>query len=297
MTPISGGFENNLWLVSDAHGKHVVRAPKTLKTEVHFEKILSITKLASSLRVAPLLKSYDKKRQELCLEYIDTMSWPTYQDNQAPYRATMKILRIFHETPQATHNKPKTYAPFDFIFNLTKGFDQTRMPKQFLEALEKINDIYEELRPWLEKNAVLYHGDFHKGNVLLEKTTGHPFLIDFDCVAYGHPYFDITKFTLTLAQEERLELFKSYLGKKPSKEQLRHFRLVDLVTIVVIAVNRYHWGEKEGKLSKTEMEAICEAKDNPSFLKVTFADPSPDARLKGSIYAIQEFFSRLESSF
>lgn len=288
VTVLSGGCENNLYL----SGKTVLRTPKKMRPPADFEKSLSISQQASDRGIGPLLQSFEKEKQEMCMQYIDHTEWPVYKENPAPYHATMKALRIFHDTV-TIDTQSKAYSPFDFIFSYFNSFDQKKLPQQFIEAINKMQRIYERLKPWLKKNAVLCHGDFHKGNVLIEKTTQKAFLIDFDCAALGHPFFDIAKFSLALSKDERLHLLQSYLGKKPTRTQLRHFAFLHLATLMVIAVNRYRWGQN-GKLQKDDMEKLFHKKDNPSFLQVSFKDPSDEGKQRAAVFALQEFFARFQ---
>jgi thiamine kinase-like enzyme len=203
--------------------------------------------------------------------------------------------------PIHTHIDENTiYAPFYSIFNMRDTLLETsaEIPSHFFIAAKKMEEVFDKIRPWLQKHARLCHGDFCKANVLLSKKLT-PTLIDFDSAFLGDPFFDIIKFSAALPQEKRLELFKSYLGdKEPTLEQLCHFKLMDLTFLMVIATLRFQSAQASDclneKLSKNSMEDILNREENlPSWSEVPFGNNSPLMKQTAALYALAEFLKRI----
>jgi len=235
----------------------------------------------------------------MLIEYIESVPWPSYEENPIPYKKTMEILKVFHKKMpcETLLLQPSVYAPFEHILHLGGKLEkQGLVPTQFSLALKKTKKIFEELKPWLKNNATLCHGDFCKQNVLLSQDLD-PILIDFDSASIGDPLFDVVKFSLSLLPEQRLELFETYLGNRPpSIEELRHFELIDLTLLMLIATIRFNFAQNqslEGTLSQTEMDLILTSnKVLPSFLEISFEDASAKARQLGALYALSEFLRK-----
>ncbi len=300
---VEGGFSNNLWRVDTATRLYIFRSPKMRDDPSRFMQLLQVSKYAFENGISPQIVGENVKEQQMLLEYIDHNPWPSYEENSVPYKTTMKVLRCFHEKMQPFAHKVNDTdpAPFALIFNEGDKLAKTAgMPTHFSSALKKVERIFDRLKPWLKNHATLCHGDFHKGNVLLSKAKGFaPVLIDFDSMSMGDPFFDVAKFSLSLPQKYRLELFKEYLGGRlPTPQEQAHFELMDLALLMVIASVRFKsvqnvQGNSQERLSKTEIEEMLNSEDPlPSFLKMPFGDTSPKARQKGATYALGEFLKR-----
>lgn len=300
---VEGGFSNNLWRVDTETRVYIFRSPKMRDTPSRFMQLLQVSKYAFEHGISPQIVGENVQDQQMLLEYIDHSPWPSYEENPAPYKATMKVLRCFHEKMQPFAYKVSDVAPapFALIFNegdkLAKTVD---MPTHFSVALKKVEQIFDRLKPWLKNHATLCHGDFHKGNVLLSKTKGlAPMLIDFDSMSMGDPLFDVVKFSISLPQKYRFEMFNEYLGGRlPTTQEQAHFELMDLALLMVIASVRFKsaqnaQGDPQERLNKTEIEEMLNSEEPlPSFLKMPFGDTSPKARQKGATYALGEFLKR-----
>ena len=296
---MKGGFANNIWEVQTKNERYILRE-KTRKVKASaFIKDLEMAKKAFIYELGPEVIGVNIPRQQMLLKLIESIPWPSYEDNAEPYKQAMKALKSFHKTMPSSIpiDKQSTYAPFDFIFYTGKILEQQKnMPSHFSVALKKIELIFKYLEPWLKDNAKLCHGDFCKQNVLLSKNAP-PTLIDFDSASIGDPLFDIVKFSLALSPSQRLELFKTYLGKEtPSLEELNHFEAIDQSLLMLIATLRFQTAQNnhsKDMLSKSEMETILNStEDLPSFLDVSFEDSSAKTRQLGALYALSEFLKR-----
>lgn len=211
----------------------------------------------------------------------------------------MLLLKTFHEKMPSSRriDREAIYAPFSYIFYVGKQLEKKEgMPRHFSIALRQTEKFLEELTPWLKDHATLCHGDFCKSNVLLSPNL-IPLLIDFDSVSIGHPVFDVVKFSLSLLPNQRLELFQTYLeNPNPSLEDLRHFEIMDLSLLMLVAILRFdeaRHGPPQEQWTKAELENLLDSKDPlPSFRSVDFLDTSSKARQLGAAYALAEFLKR-----
>lgn len=296
---MEGGFSNDIWQVYTEDKKYILREKSRKVKTASFIKDLEIAKKASFHGVGPEVIGVNIRKQQMLIEYIDNISWPTYEENSKPYKDTMQALRTFHEKmPSATPlHKTALYTPFEYILRVGQRLEKAgKVPKQYSFALKMIKELFKELKPWLKKNATLCHGDFCKQNVLLSPSLT-PTLIDFDSSSIGDPFFDLVKFSLSLLPHQRQELFQEYLGSNsPSLEQQRHFQIADLTLLMLISTIRFNFaenGEMNDILSKQDMELLLESSSTlPSFFEIPFEDTSPKARQLGALYALAEFLNK-----
>lgn len=294
---VEGGFSNDLWRVNTTKNSYILRVAKKHAAASDFTRVLEISKRAFESDLAPRVVGASLELKQMLLEYVDSVPWPPYEVNAEPYKATMKALKCFHEKMPRAPIAGTDFVPFTFIFQVNKSL--VNPPEHYSRALQKMANLFEDLKPWLEKHAVLCHGDFHKGNVLLAKIKALcPVVIDFDSMGVGDPLFDVVKFSVALLPKVRMELFEAYLGHPPTSEEQSHFEKMDLALLMVIFSVRFLSAQKaEGeRLSKKEMEEILDSKEPlPSFLKIPFGDTSPKSRQKGALYALGEFLKRSAS--
>ncbi len=296
---LQGGFVNTIWQVYTSKGRYILREKAKKVSASAFLKDIEMAKRASEYGIGPELIGTNIRRQQILLQYIEHVDWPKFKKNDEPYKKAMIALKTFHEKMPSSRrfDKSDSYAPFSYIFYKGKQMKE-ELPREFSLALQKLESFLEELTPWLKEHAVLCHGDFCKSNVLLSKDLS-PHLIDFDSASIGDPLLDIAKFSLSLPKEQRLELFRTYLGSSfLSNEELRHFEMIDLSVLMLISTCRFDAAQnssQEEKLSKSEMEEILHTeKPLPSFLKVSFKDTSPKAKQLAALFALAEFMKRSE---
>lgn len=297
MEMLEGGFSNNLWRVDTATRSYILRSPQEKSQHSDFIRILEASKHAFKCGISPQVFGEHIDNQHILLEYIEHVPWPSYEENSAPYLATMKLLKCFHENMPFHLPKETSYLPFTLIFNESESLENSPdMPSHFSKALKKVETILEQLKSWLKNHATLCHGDFHKGNVLLSKEKRlTPLLIDFDSMSAGDPFFDVVKFSVALPQKYRMEMLYEYLGGRfPTKQEHAHVELMDLVLLMVISIVRFKSAQtSQERLSKEEMERMLNSEGPlPSFFQMPFGDISPKARQLGAIYALGEFLKR-----
>ena len=286
---VQEGFSCEKYFVETSEGKYFLRIQNNQNRDFDLE--LRVTQLVSDLQIGPKLVASDPERKRMLLERIYCQNWPSFEENPEPYQEAMHLLRMFHSRMPA--ERVDRYLPFsDWIANAKKM--QEDMPSQFTKAIENAELISQCLTPWLKSNATYCHGDFHKENALYDGK--RVFIIDWETVAWGDPFFDVVKFSLSLKREERLQLFAEYLGHEPSAQEIAHFDLIDLSFLLVVAINRMQlaYSGKEsapGLLSQSEMEELLEA-PLPSYASIPFGDSSPESRQRGALYALSEFLQK-----
>ncbi len=300
-----GGFSNLIWQVQTGMHRYILRQknPKTKKAS--FWKDLIISRNAALYDLAPKLIGFDCKKQQMLLQYVEHVPWPSYEDNQEPYKETIALLKTFHEKIPSPFPaiKHANYFPFKGIISTGRILQkELALPTLFSEAIDHVERIFQELKPWLEKHAVLCHGDFGKQNILLTRDL-HPIFIDFDSASMGDPFLDIAKFTLCLSAEQKEKLLQIYLGRAPILEETRHFQLIDASLLMLVATTRLHAAKNmefssQEKLSLKEMEELVSSKDpHPSFLEVPFEDGSCKAKQKAALLALMAFEKKYKELF
>jgi thiamine kinase-like enzyme len=284
-------FGSNVKLVRFESGNTYVYRQVKVFTEESFNREVSIVKEVAELGLGPKLMSVNFSRGEMLLEHIEHEKWGSYSSNEMFYRSTMIALRTVHNALSKNIGEQSEFSPFRSILDLGRGLKGkvSWLPDQFDEALAKVDAIYQKLTPWLQNNAVMCNGDFHKGNVLLSE--GKVFLIDWTTAAAGHPFFDVAKFSLGLSYEDRLSLLGTYLGHEPTIEEKEHFKLIDLTLLVLVTVVRFNnaAGMEGVFYTKEELGNLVKGELLPSFLKSLFSAPSPRIAQFGAICALQEF--------
>ena len=295
--PVRSGFSSSVWHVKTDSGKEYAFRYIPKCNSNHFSQEAAIVEKVAGQGLGPTLVNRDTSRGEMLLEYISHYPWPEYSSDSKPYKSAMIALRMAHQTLTADSVGRVEFTPFSFISKSVQTLTGRVkwLPEQFSRAVEEIDAIYRKITPWLEKNAVLCHGDFHRANVLIGQH--NVFLIDWTTAAVGHPFFDVAKFTLGLDWQDRLSMLEAYLGHEPSAEEKEHFRFIDLALLVLVAANRFRLAFQSGAednqfYTKQELEEKLESLELPSFLTVDFKETSPKARQLGAIYALQEFQKR-----
>lgn len=300
---LPGGQSNNVVLCkTQLDHWYVFRYYKNLKTKEDFIRVLNITQKAADLSIHPRIIGSNDDLQQVLMDYIPGSLWPTYERNKQPYKAAMTILRMLHDAlpASAINDYPRAAAPFlSVILNAEILHDQPGLPRQLWQAFKIVNQFHESMLPWLDKHAVLCHGDFKRSNVLLQRNrvSYHPWIIDFDSAAIGHPYYDVVKFSRKLTPAQRTELFEEYLGHAPTAVETLHFNIIDSVVRMVIAIIRFKLvialqklNPVEESFSQEELEALL---DIPDPLPLQATVPLKDACIKeqqlGAVYALHEF--------
>lgn len=269
----------------------------------HFYQSYTVAHKAAQLHCAPRIIAVDNVHKCMLMEYIDSAPWPLYENNPQPYKATMKMLRQFHDNMRLITNTipgSKLYAPFSAIRGKEKQLlSNPLMPHQLKKAFDIIRTYIKRSEGWLEKNGTTYHGDLKNKNVVLERREGelHPLLIDFDYSAMGHPYFDVVKFSQKLEHVQRMELFNVYLGKVPTTVEKEQFLLMDNTLRMLIALIRFqdflraHENNPSAPvLTKKEMEDLLDSSAPlPSQATILISDPNPKQQQLAAVYALHEF--------
>ena len=305
---IEQGYGNNVWRLDDCVDtktiSYIFKSPKTAPALLLFQRTMEVSQQAAVLGLTPTIIGKNDTTGESLQEYIETTPWPTYEEDPHPYCETMRVLRQFHQQVHLDKTEFTCFTPFHSIFKAGESLKTAEdIPHHFSTAVERMKILFERSLPWLQEHATVCHGDFHKGNVILARESARrPYIIDFDTIALGDPFFDIVKFSVALPRAHRLELFHAYLGRNPSEQEQSRFEVMDLALLMVIATVRYTSAKRglddsKERLSTNEMEEMLNSKEPlPSCLSVPFSNNSPKARQLGATYALHEFLRRTETS-
>lgn len=259
-------------------------------------------KVRSVPNVCPHIYNANDEHQQMLMSYIPNVVWPSYEENEQPYVATMHRLKLFHNGMRsaALKNNPTMFQPFAAILDREKYFiDNPEMPHQLKVAFDRIKISYQRMVSWLKKHATIYHGDLKKKNVLIEQKEDqlHPWLIDFEYAAVGHPYFDVVKFSQKLPAQQRVALFQAYVGHVPTAQETMHFTILDNALRMLIALIRFDLAlkvqasaENPALLSKKEMEDLLNSPEAlPSQATILLSDPDPKRQQLAAVYALDDF--------
>ena len=268
----------------------------------YFERIHALSQIAAEGGFSPRLIGVDQKSQTLLLACFPKIPWPSFEQNPEPYKVAMKTLKCFHEymKPYLPGGEIKEYSPFSFF--LEKSTDQKALdllPCQFITANIRMGRLFEQVKPWLKKNATYCHGDFNPSNILLsqEGKEYKTVIIDFDTTTIGHPFFDIANFTFSQTSEVQQQMLNLYLEREPNPEELKHYKFMRLALLMVITTNRLHVSQKKGvdtsnAFSKKEMEEILDSPEMPKTtnnVNLTHKD-----RQLQALYTLKEFLRQTE---
>lgn len=287
---ITNGMTNNVVLCRTQSGKeYAFRYPRALEDSLHFKRITELAQRAGHLHIGPRIYHINEPDQQLLMHGIDAMQWPEYEKDEQPYHDTMQLLQRFHM--QMPTDNGAQWCPFKWILN-NEIVGNPLLPAQFALALERVQALQEKCAEWLCKNAKMCHGDFHKGNVLLERESRRPWIIDLDSATMGHPYFDVVKFCFKLKLPQRNALFKTYLDHTPCKQEQEQYTLIEKAFLMVIATVRFRLAltkPPSDLLSKIQMEEMLNKQILPPCKSVPTNDASPKVKQLGAIYALHEF--------
>lgn len=292
------GFNNDLWKISTSQNEYILRKPKAAISNDHFQQRLQTYQEAHKEGIGPNVISHSTEDQAILFSYIPKASWPSPAADMKPYCQAMQALKVFHSkmSKGKMHNR---YEPFQTIQNNVEACDQRELPEQFHQAMKKLKMLEGMLTPWLQKNACLTHGDFHRDNILISEK--NPLIIDLDNAGLGHPYIDIAQFSVALTDDQIMQLFHAYTDTDDcSAEARQQFAAMQLTFLMVVASNRFKLAHEnkypdEITLSKSDMEEILRSEEPlPSFLSISYADKSAIARQKGALYALHAFLRQIK---
>jgi len=208
--PLGEGMTESTFLVD---GSYVV---KLYGSESEFLKCSEAYHLAFEIGVAPRIHHLDFKEFVIIMQYIRPQEEPDIQE-------ALSLLKKFH--------RPLENEPFATIHKRIRQIEELGFDL-FQEAEERLYTIEEGI----PRLITLCHFDFHKGNMITAERT---YLIDFDDVGYGHPYYDLAKFTLLDKRFTPKEILSIYLEREPEDEELGVLRKMIKVAHLSSATNRF----------------------------------------------------------
>ena len=204
--------------------------------EDSFKQVINIHMRIADLNIGPKIHNSFLPSQMILMDYIEKKPWQLYTTSPEPYHETMRALKKFHDVVAQPDLFKSSFAPDYWPFHFIKETTLTvhpDTPQSYMSAYSIVKAYSQKLAPWFSKHTSVCHGDFHNRNVLLD-TKNKPFIIDLDTVGYGHPFYDIAKFTFTSTLPVRMALLKTYLGERePTQEEAEHFAIITNVERIV----------------------------------------------------------------
>lgn len=287
------GFTNSITLVEERGGKVILRQSDERVPHRHFARIVKWYQKATDAKITPSLLCCDFSHQILKIQYQEHESWPTYVDCPQVYEETMLVLKKWHHLFPLPR-KIRRLQPFTLLEKQYEDLQKiARLPSQLQNIFEELRKIMKKIFEEGKNYAVICHGDFHKGNVLLvrEHDTLKPLLIDFDDTGVGHPFYDIAKFTLMLSEEQQMHLLEVYLGKKPTSLEKAHFEIMNACVLLSVSFNRLKKAAERPMddigYSLEEMEdLLAHPQLIPSLDAIPFGDERKKARQLGALSAL-----------
>lgn len=298
-------FGSEVGHIKGSSGKHFVYRFDKSKDLRFFFWDSSISQIAADLKLAPQLIAKDDFNQCMILEYVEQKEWPSYEEDPRPYHECMRLLHKFHTSvkeliePILNECPHSSFYPFIEIENISLNFQKEKIPvpRHFFQVSELISVIFKKLQPWLKKNGIICHNDFHIHNCLLAKD--RTYIIDWATVApFCDPFHDIASFACILKKDQRKELLKSYLGTLTiSPEDYAHYRLLEFVSLARIAALCLYDqrktllpNDKEKEIITNNMETLLDSKvlSGLSFTSVSYALDAAQLRMR-ALLALQEF--------
>lgn len=302
------GSLNRFWKITSEQGCYLLRQFKEPIDYRQFRKLAFAAQSASVNMLGPEVFATDGPTRSLVMRPLDAVEWPPFEIDSIPYFESMRALRAFHKLSLNTSpffGPPDQLYPFHFIAaKCSPLFKARNIPRQFFVALKGMIDLFERARPWLEANATVYHGDFHRENILLTKELDvwgiH--VIGFDFCEFGHPYYDVVKFCIGLTRAQRHALFTEYLGKKNSTLQekvhleINHFAYLTMVAIVCFqSLLDKPSSLEDPQMTREEMEEMLDSQEKlPPFTSILKRDNTSKQRQLGAVYAIGELLRKIE---
>ncbi|MCH9621279.1 MAG: hypothetical protein S4CHLAM20_06980 [Chlamydiia bacterium] len=281
--PFESGHYSKVSLITLSNGSRMVSRANRNQGIKDFLAEVAITDLMANHKLGPRRLDKDLGEKAMLLDYVEHTPLKVGSEDPGQYKEVMKTLKQAHAVLDLSSGTT-SLAPFTVMNEYTNQVGiQDWVPQAFYDTIKQVNDLFDKFQFLLAKDAVVCHGDFTPYNFLYG-VDGRVKLIDWTEMVEGHPFFDVTKFTIRLPRAERLRLLNDYLGRKATEEEVQIHDLVDLSLLMLIVANRYCLAVQEiakgdnDVLSQEELNAILAKEEVESFLKTPFGDESARAR-------------------
>jgi thiamine kinase-like enzyme len=287
-TPITKGFASTVFHIKTESDLQFIYRQTDGSTKKSFEKEIKISKIVAKLNLGPAVCHHSCKLRAMLLEYIPNKPWPKYSEDKKPFHAAIQALRQIHDKIPTTEYKMQSYEPFASVKRVFRCISNSnQIPNKLITIIKKVKIIGQQLKPWLNQNAVMLHGDLHPGNILVGKKIS---FIDWTSAKIGHPFYDLVKFSIKLKAKERLSLLNTYLQKEASSLEIKHFHLINLVYLVSFATYCFRTAikSKEDVYTKEELKNLLKT-PLPTFASINFFDRGAKNLQYGALCALKEF--------
>lgn len=239
--------EQSIFLISKVQAVIKLFNEKDLKSSL-LQKCLMI-ELAAEKGLAPPVWYCDINNYGIIMEFIAAKARPE------SVLEAISLLKAFHQ--------PIENEPFSTIHKrvdeiLQYDIKQNREIQTAHERLKKIESI-------IKPAYTLCHFDFHKDNFV--SGVDRTYLIDFDKAGYGHPFYDIAKFSLLEKSLTPEAILLHYLERDPTEEERHLMDLMIQVANFSAATNRTLRWIKGGFVDEKLLEGSLEYLDR--FLENT----------------------------
>lgn len=258
-----------------------------------------IVQAAGILKVGPKIFIEDYQRGEFLFDYITICEWPSFNEDSMPYYQTMQALKKFHQritgkvvVPSHVQGK---FNPWTGLIKRAVSLWQKekQLPAHFYTMIVKLKLIFLSVQNWLELNATFCHCNFERQNVLFDGK--QVYVVGWKDFGWGHPFFDVVRFSQGLEEGDAIKIFENYLGHPPNDREIAHFYLIHLTLLASVVVTRFgeaYQSRTANLIHKMEAEDLLNAKELPSHTTVALV--SEKTKQKCGIFALSEFLRRTD---
>jgi len=218
--PLSGGMTNRNFLVTvsraTGEAERVVVQEQLPDDVAETLGIVRSNQFAvlheiEDLGLAPRLICYDRRSRLLVAEYIDAVPFDELEDRAGAIARFGTALSTLHHATEGSQLRGRISDPFSgtqWLYDRVAKAVPVEAEKHAW-AMEALNRFEKARGPYVE---AICHSDLSPGNVLM--TDEAAFLIDWEYVGAGDPYYDLGDFAekFSLTREEKETLISSYLG-------------------------------------------------------------------------------------
>lgn len=233
VSPITSGWsEAELYRLTFQEKQYVVRFQDT--TDPRYLKSFYILEQASKLGVSPYLYYTDREHGVIMMDCINNAVTMSLEQAQKP-----NTIQAVAEALRTVHSIPKIEQPLSRLIDIVYESYATLnnlglVDVTIKEKIQKLEQLYAELDAGKYPQAMI-HGDLHKKNIFLTKE-GNILFIDWDCVRYEDPFFDIAynSCNSNLSEDQEKIYLTAYLERPVNESEWQHYVLCKNITMLGI---------------------------------------------------------------
>lgn len=230
--PIKEGLTNSSFIFKCRNKKYIYRHPgeETDKFISRKSEAFSM-KYAYELGLDKTLIKIDGEKGWKISEFIENARILDYHNKQEVKTALSMMKKLHGAKIKSEFDFDIWAKTLDFISKINSADEDA---EDFDDIFKKMSRLYELVKSD-NCERVLCHCDCYNPNFLIDENGGMS-LIDWEYSGNDDPANDLGTFICCsdYNYEQALEILETYFGKKPEKEQLRHY-------LAYIAIASYYW--------------------------------------------------------